>query len=253
MKKHLVCLALLSLSLHGCANSVPLDAYFEDQAEIEKNFDNADDRLTAVEAQITMAQSTVDELNKKIEMQEEKLVQLQAKEMQREMVAEKARQEQIAKEKAKQEQAAKAKATPAKQPAPSIAKITSKQLTEKQAYDEALRFYQTGRFQEAHNAFLAFRETYPTTQYAANAIYWSGESYYAQEKYSQAILQFKDLIARFPENNKVPDALLKIALAYQKLGDATSAGIHTTVLLEDWPSSDAAKKARRLNLQTISQ
>ncbi len=246
MNKQLFCLAFLFASLTACADNVPMETYVEDMAGMQENISNNASSINALTAEIVSHQNTIDELNTKISIQETQIMALELEKQ--------AREEKIMEEKRKAEAAKAAKAKkPAAKPAPSISKITSKSLTEKQAYDEALRFYQIGKYQDAHRAFLAFRESYPNTKYASNAIYWSGEAYYAQEKYSQAILQFKDLLTRFPQDPKVPDALLKIALSYQKLNDPSSANIHATVLYQDWPNSDAAKKAPRFNLQAVSQ
>ncbi len=121
-------------------------------------------------------------------------------------------------------------------------------LTEEEAYQASLNLYRTRRYSDSINAFNTFMQTYPSSKFSSNALYWKGESYYAKENFSEAILTFKDILARFPSSSKSADALLKIALAYNKLGDEQNSKLHTTVLYEDWPSSEAAKKAKQLNL-----
>ncbi len=124
-------------------------------------------------------------------------------------------------------------------------------FTENEAYQAALNLYRTGRFDSSISAFNTFLQTYPSSSLASNALYWKGESYYAKAEYNESILVFKDILARFPTSYKAADALLKIALAYQKLGDNSNSALHTSVLYEDWPQSEAATKARELNLQPI--
>ncbi len=124
-------------------------------------------------------------------------------------------------------------------------------LNENEAYQAALNLYRTRRYNDSINAFNLFLQTYPSSSYAANAIYWKGESYYAKENFSDAILAFKDVLARFPQSTKSADALFKIALTYSRLGDQPNSALHTTVLLEDWPNSEAAQKAKQLDLQPL--
>ncbi len=124
-------------------------------------------------------------------------------------------------------------------------------LTQNEAYQAALNLYRTRRYADALKAFDLFLKTYPSSSYVANAIYWKGECYYAEENFSEAILAFKDVLARFPQSSKSADSLLKIALTYARLGDYPNSSLHTTVLYEDWPNSEAAKKAQQLKLQPL--
>ncbi len=123
--------------------------------------------------------------------------------------------------------------------------------SETAAYQNALNLYRTGKFAQSHQAFENFLKQYPSSRYASNAIYWDAETFYARGQYPDSILTFKDILARFPESTKTADALLKIALAYQKLGDASNSALHATVLYEDWPNSEAARRARQLNIKGL--
>ncbi len=124
--------------------------------------------------------------------------------------------------------------------------------SENQTYQTALGYYRTARFDNAISAFDEFLQKYPSSNLVANAFYWKGESYYAQGEFTESILVFKDIIARFPRSSKSADALLKIAMAYDRLGDTANSALYATVLYEDWPNTEASKKARALNLQGAS-
>ena len=58
----------------------------------------------------------------------------------------------------------------------------------------------------ALDAFGAFIVRYPDHPYAANALYWRGESYYSLSDFSNAIAQFDALAIRYPASSKLPDA-----------------------------------------------
>ena len=140
--------------------------------------------------------------------------------------------------------------TPVQQPTQVASTISSNNSSGSQyAYDTALQLYRTGRFAESETAFNAFLATYPSNRLVPNALYWRGETYYARAMYVDAIFSFKDVQTRFPDNQKTPDSLLKTAMAYQKLGDAGNASLHLSALYEDWPNSEAARRASSLNLR----
>ena len=84
-------------------------------------------------------------------------------------------------------------------------------LVKKKQYDKAL---------EAFNAFLV---KYPGDANADNAMYWRGECYYAKGEYARAAEQFEGVIARFPEGNKVADAMLKLGLSQSRMGEREKA------------------------------
>ncbi len=119
------------------------------------------------------------------------------------------------------------------------------------AYKVALNLYRSGKYDDAKEAFRLFLKNFPSSSYVVNALYWLGECDYAKHDYTNAIFAFKDVLARFPQSSKTADALLKTALAYEKLGDASNSALHVSVLFEDWPSSEASQTARKLNLKPL--
>ena len=131
--------------------------------------------------------------------------------------------------------APKPEAKPAPKPAPK---------TEKGAYEAALALQEAGKNAESRKAMAAFLESYPSSVYVPNALYWIGESYYSQLQWEQAILSFKDVASRFPKHAKAADALLKLGMCYEKLKDKDNARFHYEALIEDFPGSRAAGLAK---------
>ena len=78
---------------------------------------------------------------------------------------------------------------------------------EKAAYDKAFQALKELRYADAAEGFQVFVEKYPDSEYADNAQYWLGESYYVTRNYDIALVAFQRLIDRFPDSPKVPDAL----------------------------------------------
>ncbi len=73
-------------------------------------------------------------------------------------------------------------------------------------------------------------------------MYWRGEAYFAQGDYVRAVEQFDGVIARFPLGGKTPDALLKLGICQQKLGNPQKAQTYFEKLGREWPRSDAARR-----------
>lgn len=140
-------------------------------------------------------------------------------------------------------QPAPAEAIPAT-PVTTDARLPQSAKGEDAAYAAALNLVRAGQYAQGREKFQEFLNTYPTGRYAANAYYWMGESYYAQQQYADALAQFRQAEARFPKHHKTADAMLKAGLAYQKLGDNENANKQFRTLLTDFPRSEAAQTAR---------
>lgn len=112
----------------------------------------------------------------------------------------------------------------------------------KRSYDAALSFVNSKQYPQALEALAAFLVKWPDHPYADNAMYWRGESFYAQGDFSKAAEQFDGLLARFPVGNKVPDALLKLGLCNQKLGSSQKAKSYFERLSREFPRSEAARR-----------
>ncbi|MBG3877179.1 tol-pal system protein YbgF [Desulfovibrio oxamicus] len=121
----------------------------------------------------------------------------------------------------------------------------AKGVSDKAAYESALNLLQRGKTDEARVRFDGFLSDYPNSALVPNALYWKGEALYAQRRYADAIVAFKEVTARFPRHHKAADSLLKIALAYKQLGDDENVRFHLKALREDHPDSPAAKLARQ--------
>lgn len=115
---------------------------------------------------------------------------------------------------------------------------------EKSAYDRAVKLAMAENYEPAREALTTFLERWPDGEYAPNAMYWLGETYYGEQRYAQSILTFKDVLAKYPKHHKSSDALLKIGFAYDKLQDPANAKFYLQTLLDEYPKSEAAPKAR---------
>ncbi|HEX9078864.1 MAG TPA: tol-pal system protein YbgF [Desulfuromonadaceae bacterium] len=113
-------------------------------------------------------------------------------------------------------------------------------------YMKGLEAFKAGDMPGARDTFTKFLEQYPKHDLAANAHYWIGETYYSEKNYDQAILAFQEVIKNYPKREKAPAAMLKQALSFRAIKDPKSAKFVLKRLVEAFPKSDDAKKAREL-------
>lgn len=124
------------------------------------------------------------------------------------------------------------------------AKTRELQQTPDVMYQRALDTFRAGDMAKAREQFTAFLDLNPRHDLAANAHYWLGETYYGDKKYDQAILEFQEVIKNFPGKEKVPAAMLKQGMSFKELGDAKSARYVYRKLVDDFPYSEEAVKAK---------
>ena len=114
-------------------------------------------------------------------------------------------------------------------------------------YRAAVELVKAGKSDEAIAALHAFLQKYPRNDYADNAQYWLGETYYAQKDYQHALAEFRATIETYPRGNKVPDALLKVGFCYQSLGQTEKAKAVLEQVVSLYPKTEpAALAAKRL-------
>jgi tol-pal system protein YbgF len=111
----------------------------------------------------------------------------------------------------------------------------------KRTYDAALALVTARQYDRALDELAAFLVRYPDHPYADNAMYWRGECYFAKGDYLHAAEQFEGTVTRFPAGNKAPDAMLKLGMSHQKLGNPTKAKEIFDRLRQTYPQSDAAR------------
>ena len=114
-----------------------------------------------------------------------------------------------------------------------------------EAYKEGLRHYRQQDFAGAIEVFEQFLAGNPPPDYVDNALYWLGECHYGLAQYAEAAVYFHKIVEEHPNANKVPDALLKVGLTYQRLNKSDSAIEVMVYLIEAYPDTEAAKVARQ--------
>ncbi len=112
----------------------------------------------------------------------------------------------------------------------------------KRAYDAAIGLVNARQYDRALDALAAFLVKWPDHPYANNAMYWRGECYFAKGDWARAAEQFEGTTTRYPAGTKVPDALLKLGMCNQKLGNPAKAKEWFDRLSAQFPQSEAARR-----------
>ena len=120
------------------------------------------------------------------------------------------------------------------------------QPAEKKSYDDALKAFQAGNLKKADDLFSAFTTRYPKSPYYPLALFWGGNSKYANREYKGAIAQLQSLITRFPNHPRVPAAMLTLANCQLESGNKAAAKKILQDLIAKYPDSESAQQAQTL-------
>jgi tol-pal system protein YbgF len=112
-------------------------------------------------------------------------------------------------------------------------------------YQYGLQLVRARRYYEAIRVFDEFLRYYARSSLADNALYWTGESYYAMKQYSVALSYFQRIPYEYPRGNKVPDSLLKTALSYFSMRQYSRGCQALNDLMYRYPNSESARKGYR--------
>jgi tol-pal system protein YbgF len=185
-------------------------------------------RLEEMEYAVKQEQQKAQELEKKREEKLDRLAELTDQHSERIV-----RMEQYLNlESSKKPVGAVAPGTPAPKPS-----------SEDEIYRSAKQAFDQGDSEAARKGFEEFIRRYPTSKNADNAQFWIGEIYYREKWYEKAILEYQNVIEKYPKGNKVPAALLKQGLAFSNIGDKANAKLILEELSRKYPKSNEAKVA----------
>lgn len=115
------------------------------------------------------------------------------------------------------------------------------------AYHDAFNLLKAGEYDESIAAFTDFLVQFPNSQFADNAQYWLGETYYVKREFEPALVEYRKLIDTYPASKKRSHAMLKIGYSYHELGQLDQA----RAVLEDLRNRYAGTTAARLAEERI--
>ena len=72
------------------------------------------------------------------------------------------------------------------------------------------------------------------------------QSFYTQEDYPNAIIEFRRVLDSYPSGDKVPEAMYRLGLCYLEIEDADTARQYFKILVNRYPSSAESKRAQEM-------
>jgi tol-pal system protein YbgF len=144
----------------------------------------------------------------------------------------------------------KPQAQPLTQPQ-TAAPAPAPKMSPHEAYSVAYNDYLKGNYDLAVDSFRLYRQQFPESPLADNALYWIGECRYSQRKFEEAIDAFDELIQAYPQGDKAAAAHLKKGLSFVELGRKAEALAALKILVAKYPLEEEARiaqdKIRELN------
>ena len=113
-------------------------------------------------------------------------------------------------------------------------------------YTAALTRLRAEDYGQAIRDFGELIARFPQHALASNATYWIGEAHYRQRDFAQALVAFRKAVDEQPQSAQVPEALLKVGLCQRELRDTTAARESWERVVKSYPNTSAANQARAL-------
>lgn len=117
-------------------------------------------------------------------------------------------------------------------------------ISPQDAYNAAYNDYLKGNYDLAVASFRLYREQFPASPLADNALYWIGESFFSQRKFEEAIAEFNGIILEYPQGDRIPAAYLKKGLAYMEMGKKEEALAALKLLTTKYPLAEESRIAQ---------
>lgn len=122
---------------------------------------------------------------------------------------------------------------------PPVESVPSPQEIQRQVYLDFSR----GEYQLALEGSEVFLNAYPDHPLSEEVHFIRGECFIEQDKYFDSLKEFSIILKKYPHGNRVPAALLRMAVSYEKIGEEELAAGIARRLINEYPYSEEAAAA----------
>ncbi len=123
--------------------------------------------------------------------------------------------------------------------------IPTEQLIQ-QSFDTAVSLTQNGDYAKANRAWAQHLKSYPDQANNADVQYWYGVAQYGAQSYRNAITRLQAFTQQYPQDERIPHALLTIGSA-QIANGQKAVGIATLKqMMQTYPTHPAAQTAQKV-------
>ena len=119
------------------------------------------------------------------------------------------------------------------------------QTEERDLFKSALILFEESRFAEALEVFSNLIISFPEGSFTADAYFWSGELFLAQDMLEDAKLSFQSVVDQFPEHTRTPDSLFKLGEIFRFEGNKIMSEEFYDKVIGSYPQSGAAQLAKK--------
>jgi tol-pal system protein YbgF len=115
---------------------------------------------------------------------------------------------------------------------------------ENSEFTSALASYRKNNYGLAVFDFSSFLTKNPNGAEAEQALYYLGMSYFKLNEFAQAVREWNKLLTRFPASSKGAEVAYRIGISYNALGDENHAKSFFDLVIEKYPGTEWAGKAK---------
>jgi tol-pal system protein YbgF len=98
------------------------------------------------------------------------------------------------------------------------------------------------QYSDAETGFKEFIAKYPDHNLAGSAEFKLGETFYAQQNYTEAAKSYMTSYKQYPKGRRAPDSLLKLGLSLSRLGEKDQACATISSVNTEFPNAVEIKK-----------
>ena len=113
----------------------------------------------------------------------------------------------------------------------------------REEYQLAFELLKDENYETARDSFIEFIRLYQDSDFVDDAKYWLGETYYAQRFFTQALKEFEEVLTKFPNSGKIPEALLKKGFCYFELDEIEKSRQLLKSVVNQYPDSSVSRLA----------
>jgi tol-pal system protein YbgF len=114
---------------------------------------------------------------------------------------------------------------------------------EQTVYAQSFDALKAGSYSVAITGFKDFLANHPASPLAENAQYWLGEAYYVTHDLDAAATAFRNVVQKWPNSRKTPDALLKLGFTQLDQKKTSEGRATLSQVVQKYPGTDAARLA----------
>jgi tol-pal system protein YbgF len=117
--------------------------------------------------------------------------------------------------------------------------------SDRAGYEDGRTTYSLKNYKEAIAKLQEFLKVYGSSKYRPDAHYYLGESLLATGKYLEGVVQFGEIIEKYPKSNKLAMSYLRAGMAYKKLKDKKKARMFLNAVVKKFKGRAEADRAKK--------